>query len=143
MMLQLFLTVVMLALAAFELVVLYEGHFVARSVGQFETAMRERSTLDFLVNHCIARLVDEIGFRAKIRAQGSVEYTVPVEQFLSAVGKDVVGVVVCSALGDASFTIVVSLCKKSNHADVIATNTVELVWDEKRLVYLVRYTAHS
>lgn len=143
MMLQLFLTVLMLTLAAFELVIVYEGHFVARSVGQFESEMRTRATLDYLANHCIARLMSEAVFRSRVQNAGSVTYTVSVETFMGTVRHGLLGVITCSQHGESSYALDVSLVAQSNRSDVVARDAVELQWDETRSLYVVRYSSRS
>jgi hypothetical protein len=142
-MLQLFLTVVMLALAAFEVVSLYEGHFVVRSVSQFESSVRERGTLYFLINHGVARIVSDPSFAIKVKASGSLQYEVAVASFLSPACKDMIGLITCTMRGETSFTVAVSLCKNHNHDDVIAADTADVVWDERRSVYVIHYTSHN
>lgn len=141
MMLQLFVMVIMLTLAAFEAVFLFEGHFVTRSVSQAEAYFCEQGVLDFLVNHGVARLISDQSFRQKIVDHGSQSYSVSVERFVCLVGKKSSGLVTCSSVTASSFQVVASLevHRGSSTVETIVSDISLVEWDENRSLYTIRH----
>lgn len=145
MMLQLFLTILMLVFAAFETVVLYEGYFVARSVSQFEEYVRQRSMLEYLIAHGAACLIDDAHVRAQVRPYFTYEYTLPLQRFYPSTSQVPEASIAITSSGEKSFTIRVSLRRKlaKQHYEVLATETRDVLRDEKLSTYRLRRLSNT
>lgn len=145
MMLQLFLTILMLVFAAFETIILYEGYFVARSVSQLEEYICQRSVLEFLSAHGAACLIDGADARARVRSSLMYEYIVPLHTFYPSTYKDHEGLISITSSGEKSFVIKVSSRRKlaNQRYEILATETYDLAWDERLSAYRLRRVINS